>query len=89
MKRTEVYKAISSERDFQEKMIANPDRPDMIEDLHIGDTLTAIQYNLDEAREAWYKGSVPHQNTMEYLRKVAGLIVQAGENYGIPFRVRK
>ena len=61
----------------------------MIEDLHVGDTITAIQYNLNIAREEWYKGSVPHQETMEYLRKVAGLIVQAGEKYGMPSRNNK
>jgi len=86
MTREEVYKVIDTERDFQEKMIADPTRPDMIQDLHVGDTITAIQYNLNKALEAWYKGSVPHQYTMEFLRKIAALCVQAGETYGMPQR---
>lgn len=86
MKREEVYYAIDTERLYQTVMTEKEDRPDMIEDLHVGDTLTAIQVNLDKAKEAWYKGSVPHQDTMEYLRKVAGLVVQAGEKYGMPKR---
>jgi hypothetical protein len=87
MKREDVYKSIDSERDYQLKLTEDATRPDMIEDLHVGDTLTAIQYNLNKAVDAWYKDSVPHQETMEYLRKVAGLCVQAGECYGMPKRV--
>lgn len=83
MERKEVYEAIDSERDYQEKGKADLSRPDMIKDLHVGDTIAAIQYNLDKALEAWYKGATPHINAMEYLRKVAGLCVQAGEEYGM------
>ena len=86
MERKEVYKAIDTERDFQIDMTAREDRPDMIEDLHVGDTITAIQINLNKAGKAWYSNSVPHQEAMEYLRKIAGLIVQAGEKYGMPDR---
>ena len=84
--RISVYNAIDSERDYQEKMKSDTSRPDMIPDLHIGDTIAAIQYNLDSARIAWYQGSVPHKEAMEFLRKIAGLVVQAGEEYGIPKR---
>lgn len=86
MKREEVYKVIDTERNFQEKLILDETRPDMIADLHIGDTITAIQYNLNKAQEAWYVGSTPHPESMKYLRKIAGLIVQAAEKYGIPER---
>jgi len=85
-KRRSVYNAIDSERDYQEKMKADSSRPDMIPDLHIGDTIAAIQYNLDLARVSWYQGSAPHKEAMEFLRKIAGLVVQAGEEYGIPKR---
>ena len=86
MTRQEVYTAINTERDYQITHIANVDRPDMIEDLHIGDTIASIEYNLIAARGAWYYGSEPHQAALEYLRKIAGLIVQAGEKYGLPSR---
>ena len=89
MRREDVYKAIDTEREYQDDMAARSDRPDMIPDLHVGDTLAAIQYNLTKATEAWYKGAVPHQEAMEYLRKIAGLCVQAGENYGMPERKNK
>jgi hypothetical protein len=81
-----VYEAIDTERDYQEKMKADSKRPDIIEDFHVGDALSAIQYNLDLARVSWYQGSAPHPLAMEYLRKIAGLCVQAGEVYGMPNR---
>ncbi len=87
MERIEVYYAIDSERDFQDEMTKRSDRPDMIDDLHVGDTITAIRYNLDKATSEWYKGAVPHQNTLEYFRKIASLCVKAGETYGMPKRI--
>ncbi len=86
MDRLEIYKVIDGERNYQNSMIIDPDRPDMIEDLHLGDTLTAIQFNLDKARQEWYIGSVPHEKSMQYLRKIAGLIVQIAEKNGLPKR---
>ena len=86
MKREEVYKVIDTERDFQEEMVADSSRPDMIEELHVGDTLSAIEYNLDLARKNWYHGAAPHEGAMDYLRKIAGLCVQAGENFDMPER---
>jgi hypothetical protein len=85
----EVFDAIKTEREYQDAMIKKSDRPDMVSELNVGSTLTAIRVNLQKAEEEWYKGSTPHQNTMEYLRKVAGLIVQAAEENGMPSRVTK
>lgn len=86
MNREEVYAAIDTEREYQDRSIANPLRPDMISDLHVGDTIAAIQYNLNKALDAWYIGSNPHIDAMIYLRKVAGLVVQAAEKYGMASR---
>ncbi len=86
MKREEVFDVISQERDYQEMMSADPARPDMIEDFRISDVLNAIQFNLDVARKVWYRDSHPYQHTMEYIRKISALSVQAGEKYGIPGR---
>lgn len=85
--RSSIYDAIDSERDYQEKEKSNSDRPDIIPDFHVGDTLSAIQYNLNRARDAWYKEATPYKETMIYLRKIAGLIVQIGEQHTISPRV--
>lgn len=86
MKRLKIYQAIDSERNYQDEMTKRNDRPDMIDDLHVGDTLAAIQYNLSQANAVWYKGAAPHTETMQYLRKIAALCVKAGETYGMPER---
>lgn len=44
MTRDQVFNVVSGERDFQDKMVADPTRPDMIEDFHVGDGLSAIDY---------------------------------------------
>jgi len=86
VKREEVYKAIDSERSFQDSLIADPTRPDMISDLHVGDTISAIEYNIRKAQDAWYIGAAPHTEAMKYLRKISALCVQAGERYDMPYR---
>ncbi len=63
--RKQVYHAIDSERAYQDKMTASQDRPDMIDDFHMGDTLSAIQHNLNKAMESWYPNSAPYKDTME------------------------
>lgn len=86
MEREKVYEAISSERNYQEEMTKRSDRPDIIPEMHVGDALAAMQYNLNKAYEAWYKGSVPHIDTLTYMRKIAALCVQTGEQYGMEER---
>jgi hypothetical protein len=85
-KRTKVYEAIDSEREYQIYQTKNSERPDMIADFHLGDALSAIRYNLSKAEEEWYKGAAPHAASMKYLRKVAGLCVMMGEIHGMPER---
>jgi hypothetical protein len=89
MTREQVYKAIDTEREYQRSLVNDPGRPDIRWDMHIGDHLTAIQYNLQQAINAWYKDSGSYPATMEYLRKIAGLCVQAGEIFGMPDRKEK
>lgn len=84
--RQQIYDAIDTERDFQDEMTSRTDRPDIIENMHVGDILSAIQYNLNQASAAWYKGSTPHPESMHFLRKIAGLCVKAGEINGMPPR---
>ncbi len=86
MKREDVYKALDSERDYQDEMSKSALRPDMIEDMRIGDIISAIQYNLTLANKAWYCGAVPHPEAMTFLRKIGGLCIKAGEIYGMSGR---
>ena len=87
MTREEVYKVIDSERNYQNKMSNDANVHYIIPDMHVGDILSAIQYNLDKARTAWYIGSTPHEETMIYLRKIAALCVQSMEKNGCEERL--
>jgi hypothetical protein len=86
LERIDVYKALDSERDYQDAMTASDDRPDMIKDLGIGATLLAMKENLHRARVAWYSGAGNHLEAMAFVRKTCGLGVQLGESLGMPRR---
>lgn len=87
MERKEVYLAIDSERDYQ---IENTDSvgSHIVSNFSMGDTLSAIKFNLDKAIQEWYKETSPYHNTTDLLRKISGLCVQAGEKYGMKKRKR-
>lgn len=83
MERKEVYQAIDSERAYQDEMTRRSDRPDMIEDFRIGDALSALQRLTAGAHDIWYEDYEPYENTMEVIRKIAGVAVKMGERYGM------
>lgn len=86
IQRSEVYAAIDSERSYQNAMTASKSRPDMIDDMQIGSMILAMEKCLNDAKSVWYYDSLPYHDTMEHLRKVAGLIVKAGEMHSMPHR---
>ena len=86
MKRADVYRAIDSERDYQDAMTERVDRPDMVADMPLSSILLAMERLLHDARYQWYSNSDPYEETMHLVRKVAGLTVKAGEQYGMPNR---
>jgi hypothetical protein len=86
MKREEVYKVIDSERDYQELMKKNHDSH-VVEDFPLGSAITAIEYNLNELKNKWYTDKHPYKKeTLNYIRKIAGICVQMGEKYNLPNR---
>jgi len=85
MERKEVYEAIDTERDYQQQGETKQDSH-IVEEFDIAHGLNAIQYNLDKAREIWYNGHEPHQEAMDYFRKIAGICVNIGEKKGMPKR---
>lgn len=89
--RKEVYKAIDSERDYQNRETENPQRPDMIEDFNMGTAMQALNVLMRKADDIWYTESPEnnYEGTMDILRKVAGVCVKMGEKYGMPERKNK
>lgn len=81
-----VYHAIETELSYQDRLTKSKDSPEMIEDVHLGDAIAIMQYNLDKARESWYKNPKPHSESMSYLRKMAATCVKMGITNGMPRR---
>ena len=88
MERSKVYKAIDTERDYQDFHDKNEDRPDMIEDFNMGTAMQALNVLLRKAGDVWYTESPEnnYEGTMEMLRKISGVCVKMGEKYGMPER---
>lgn len=86
MLREAVYMAIGSEREYQDAMTERSDRADMLDDMPLPAILLAIDKILCDAKTSWYKDSDPYADTMQHVRKIAGLCVKAGEKYGMESR---
>lgn len=85
MKQNKVFKAIKSERYFQDHAVKSGGTH-IVKEFPLGSALSAIQHKLDEARKKWYGAVTPHKEAMEELRKIAAICVQMGEVYGMPMR---
>jgi hypothetical protein len=83
MEQSTVVAIILDERKYQEEQSANPGRPDIHDDLSMGDLLLAIQHNLNKAITRWYNDSAPYSDTSHFLRKIAALSIKAGEEFGM------
>lgn len=81
MERQEVYEVINSEREYQIAQAQNPEGH-VLPEMPLGSTMLAIEHNMNRARNEWYYEKAPYPNSMEYIRKIAALCVQAMEQYG-------
>ena len=85
MERQEVYKAIDTEREYQDvvrKIRSHDEVPD--EDKSIADFVIFIEEKLSEAKANVYK--LDSHSAMSSIRKIAGLCVAAGEAFGMADR---
>lgn len=80
-----VYKALESERDYQDAM-EDKEGSHVTSALNMGGILSAIKVNLDRAMDAWYGEQTPYPKTTDFLRKIGGLCIKAGEMYGMAGR---
>lgn len=82
--REEVYKAIDGERDYQTSLwgtdegFSNP--------LLIGEFLTLLEVYLRKAQEEWIVEPRPEVNSLNTVRKIAGIAVNCMEQHGAPQR---
>jgi len=77
--RKEVYQVIDTEREYQNVTWENNGVPN---ELSLGDFILLLEIYVQKTREQWAKEGEPRINTLEVLRKVAGISVHAMEQHG-------
>lgn len=76
MKRTEVYKAIDSERDYQDKRWGVTDDPNYVS-YEPSQFIIDIEMHLNKAKNANY--NIDKEAIMDEMRKIGALAVKCGE----------
>lgn len=86
MERTDVYKLIDGERDYQDWRWDDGQRGDRVpdEEKQPAEWLNYIKYHLEQAEVSNYM--LNKEETMAHVRKIAGLAVRAMEIHGAPER---
>lgn len=80
-----VYRAIDTERDYQDAQRGNAKRHEGQPDMTPGEYLLCMEKCLSDARDAWYKpnGGVA---CLHFVRKVTAIGVSCMEKHGAPYR---
>lgn len=82
MKRSDVYKLIDGERDYQDALPS--DRTDGRKHT-VGEFMIMLQYYMDKAVEAWTTNA-GDEKSLDVIRKIAGICVNCMENHDTPPR---
>ncbi len=84
--RQEVYEAIDSEREYQDSLW--PDHGGALtgNPLTIGEFVLLLQEYVSQARGEWTIEPKPEINTLNVMRKIAGIAVNCMEQHGAPKR---
>jgi len=83
--RDAVYRAINTERAYQDAQRGNAKRHEGQPAMTPGEYILCMEKCLADAREAWYKPN-GGEACMEHIRKVSALGVAAMERYSAPLR---
>ena len=83
--REAVYREIDSERDYQDNLwpgrgVGEPNH------LTVGEFVLLLEEYILKARAEWTVESKPEVNTLDIVRKVAGIAVNCMEQNGAPMR---
>ncbi len=84
--RAEVYKAIDSERDYQDAKWPQGGQPGYPNPLTIGEFLLLLEEYVAKGRAEWTNEKRPEMRTLNVIRKCAGIAVNCMEQHGAPQR---
>lgn len=85
--RDAVYRAIDSERDYQDNLWPGRGKGEP-NYLTVGEFVLLLEAYIHKARAEWTVESKPEMNTLDIVRKVAGIAVNCMEQHGAPMRVK-
>lgn len=86
--RSDVYAAIDTERDYQDKMMGNAARSDVDDNRDQGSLILLAEHYMQKLREAHAgPNSLGSENVTGTARKVSALLVKLMEQYGAPKRI--
>ena len=83
--RYEVYRAINSERNYQDAQLGNAKRREGQPPMSPGEIILCMEECLMKARETWYRPD-GGEKCLDDIRKVTALGVLCMERYGAPHR---
>ena len=88
MQRSDVYKVIDTEREYQDSETENTERGDIVDEFDMAHTLLCIDKFLESAKQKWYKDNPKnnYNDVTPYLRMISAVCVKMGEKYGMPTR---
>lgn len=81
--REEVFEAINSERDYQDSLWSEEGHRNP---LLIGEFLVLLSVYIRKAQEEWTVEPKPEINSLNTVRKIAGIAVNCMEQNGAPKR---
>jgi hypothetical protein len=84
--RANVYSAIDTERDYQDRIWKDQNNPNNPNPLTIGEFILLLEEYTTQARQAWSKEQKPELKALDTVRKIAGIAVNCMENHGAPLR---
>lgn len=83
--RDAVYRAIDSERDYQDRFWPGREQGGANR-LTVGEFVLLLEEYILKARAEWTVEAKPEVNTLDMVRKVAGIAVNCMEQNGAPMR---
>ena len=84
--REQVYAAIDTERDYQDRTWRDQEIPEINNRLTIGEFILLLEEYAAKARAAWAVEPKPEVNALDIMRKCAGIAVNCMEQHGAPKR---
>ena len=81
--REEVFEAINSERDYQDSLWSEEGNSNP---LLLGEFLVLLDVYIRKAQEEWTVEPKPEINSLNTIRKIAGIAVNCMEQNGAPKR---